>query len=233
MSAAGGAIGTAIDAHNQAIGAAGAHATSVDGVARAYGGAGAAANSAASSFTAANAAAGGGGAKTSAEQYKEGFDKSKKEAEGGSKKMGSMDVVPNTDDVGELEDWLAGYESMYKVDFAKDSYGWGAAANSWVMGEYNATLKIAKAKAASKKKREDQEKAEAKKAENTTAPASLPTAAPAGASSGTSSSTGATYVSHITLPSGRKETMRFADAQSQSAGERLLRELAAGKGVAQ
>ena len=148
-----------------------------------------------------------------------------------------MGAVPNTDNVGELEDWLAGYEAMYKVDFAKDVGGWGAAVNSWVMGEYNATLKIAKAKAESKKRREDQEKAEEKsipapspqKSSSGAAPTLIPSpAAPAKSAGG-----GNTYISNITLPSGRKETVRFADAQSQSVSERLLRDLAAGKGVAQ
>ena len=73
-------------------------------------------------------------------------------------------------------------------------------------------------------------------AENATVVAPSPpggaqTSATSGASTGAGGTT--TYVSNITLPNGRKETMRFADAQSQSASERLLRDLAAGKGVAQ
>ncbi len=44
---------------------------------------------------------------------------------------------------------------------------------------------------------------------------------------------GNTYVSNITLPSGGTTTVKFADAESQSATERLLRDLAAGKGVVQ
>ncbi len=44
---------------------------------------------------------------------------------------------------------------------------------------------------------------------------------------------GATYISNITLPSGRKETVQYADPQSQATNERLLRDLVAGKGVAQ
>ena len=43
---------------------------------------------------------------------------------------------------------------------------------------------------------------------------------------------GATYVSNITLPGGKTEQVRFADAASQSAAEQLLRELAQAKGVA-
>ena len=49
----------------------------------------------------------------------------------------------------------------------------------------------------------------------------------------TSPSGGNTYVSNITLPNGSKTTVKFADAESQSATERLLRDLAAGKGVVQ
>ena len=43
---------------------------------------------------------------------------------------------------------------------------------------------------------------------------------------------GATYVSNITLPSGKTAQVRFADANSQSAAEQLLRELAQAKGAA-
>ena len=42
-----------------------------------------------------------------------------------------------------------------------------------------------------------------------------------------------TYVSNITLPSGRQMRLNHADQQSQSATEELLRELSAGKGVHQ
>lgn len=44
---------------------------------------------------------------------------------------------------------------------------------------------------------------------------------------------GATYISNITLANGRKETVRYADSQSQSVNERLLRDLAESKGVYQ
>ena len=55
-----------------------------------------------------------------------------------------------------------------------------------------------------------------------------------GMSTGQSSAVaGATYVSHITLPGGRKETVTYGDAQSQAINERLLRDLATAKGVAQ
>ena len=59
---------------------------------------------------------------------------------------------------------------------------------------------------------------------------------PSGSSSSSgSASGGATYISNITLPGpgGRRETMRFADADSQASNERLLRDLAAARGVAQ
>lgn len=41
------------------------------------------------------------------------------------------------------------------------------------------------------------------------------------------------YVSNITLPGGQRKSMRFADADSQATNDRLLRDLAAAKGVAQ
>lgn len=56
---------------------------------------------------------------------------------------------------------------------------------------------------------------------------------PASSAPVTSPSVGNTYVSNITLPNGSKTTVKFADAESQSATERLLRDLAAGKGVVQ
>ena len=43
---------------------------------------------------------------------------------------------------------------------------------------------------------------------------------------------GATYVSIITLSSGKTAQVRFADANSQSAAEQLLRDLAQAKGAA-
>lgn len=54
-----------------------------------------------------------------------------------------------------------------------------------------------------------------------------------GAAKPSQTSAGATYISNITLPSGQRETVRYADAHSQSANERLLRELATARGVAQ
>lgn len=50
---------------------------------------------------------------------------------------------------------------------------------------------------------------------------------------GGGAASGATYISNITLASGRKETVRYADSQSQSVNERLLRDLAESKGVYQ
>ncbi len=41
------------------------------------------------------------------------------------------------------------------------------------------------------------------------------------------------YVSNITLPGGQRKSMRFADADSQATNDRLLRDLAAARGVAQ
>ena len=43
---------------------------------------------------------------------------------------------------------------------------------------------------------------------------------------------GATYVSNITLPSGKTAQVRFADGVSQSQAEEILRQLAAAKGAA-
>jgi len=55
-----------------------------------------------------------------------------------------------------------------------------------------------------------------------------------GSSEGSSQGAGATYVSNITLPGAQRPVaLRFADAQSQSAAEQLLRDLAAARGVAQ
>lgn len=80
-----------------------------------------------------------------------------------------------------------------------------------------------------KNKNEPPAKEQAKSAP---APVQAPASAP-WQSGGTASVGGDTYISNITLSSGRKETVRFADAQSQTSTERLLRDLAAGKGVAQ
>ena len=41
------------------------------------------------------------------------------------------------------------------------------------------------------------------------------------------------YVSNITLPGGQRKSMRFADPDSQATNDRLLRDLAAARGVAQ
>ena len=51
---------------------------------------------------------------------------------------------------------------------------------------------------------------------------------------GTSGSSGASYVSHNYIP-GRSSpiTLNYADADSQRAGDELMRQLASGKGVAQ
>lgn len=51
--------------------------------------------------------------------------------------------------------------------------------------------------------------------------------------SSANSGAGVAYISNITLPSGQRATVRFADADSQATNERLLRDLAAAKGVAQ
>ncbi len=251
MGAAGGAIGTAITAHNQAIGAAGAHATSVDGVARAYGGAGAAANSAASSFAAANAAA-GGGTKTAAEQYKEGFDKAKAQAEKTNNRKagdtgGDGTIIPVFETMAELDT----YVERWKADFREDNREFiGSTEYIW----YQRMMDQAHKKAAQALKSREavkeagrkaaEEKAKAEKAEERPLPAptpspqksssgAAPTLIPSPAAPAKSAGGGNTYISNITLPSGRKETVRFADAQSQSVSERLLRDLAAGKGVAQ
>lgn len=59
------------------------------------------------------------------------------------------------------------------------------------------------------------------------------TSATSTTASTSTASGGNTYVSNITLPNGSKTTVKFADAESQSAAEQLLRDLAAGKGVVQ
>ena len=69
------------------------------------------------------------------------------------------------------------------------------------------------------------------------APAASPAPAPSSSTSstaGTSGSSGASYVSHNYIP-GRSSpiTLNYADADSQRAGDELMRQLASGKGVAQ
>jgi tape measure domain-containing protein len=59
------------------------------------------------------------------------------------------------------------------------------------------------------------------------------TSATSTTASTSTASGGNTYVSNITLSNGSTTTVKFADAESQSATERLLRDLAAGKGVVQ
>ena len=84
---------------------------------------------------------------------------------------------------------------------------------------------------------EGQQKASPKQDEATAEPAaSRTTGSTHTSSTHTGSSTGGggvSYVSNITLQNGQRKSVRFADADSQATNERLLRDLAAAKGVAQ
>ena len=198
---------------------------------------------------AANAAA-GGGTKTAAEQYKEGFDKAKAQAEKTNNRKagdtgGDGTIIPVFETMEELDM----YVERWKADFREDNreflgsteYVWYQRMMDQAHKEAAQALKSREAvKEAGRKAAE--EKAKAEKAEEKYAPApspqksssgTAPVSTPAPAAPTKSADGGNTYISNITLPSGRKETVRFADAQSQSVSERLLRDLAAGKGVAQ
>lgn len=67
---------------------------------------------------------------------------------------------------------------------------------------------------------------------STTAPASVPGASPEGGAGAKPGAGGASYVSNITID-GRRRSVGYADRQSQLAGDALIRELVAAKGVAQ
>lgn len=67
---------------------------------------------------------------------------------------------------------------------------------------------------------------------STTAPASVPGASPEGGPGAKPGAGGASYVSNITID-GRRRSVGYADRQSQLAGDALIRELVAAKGVAQ
>lgn len=85
--------------------------------------------------------------------------------------------------------------------------------------------------------RELEEERKGKNASSTSTTAPAPSAQPAASGgrsgSGSSGASAPSYVSNITLTTGRTETVRYADAQSMSVNERLLRDLAEGKGVYQ
>lgn len=79
--------------------------------------------------------------------------------------------------------------------------------------------------------REIEEEKAGKKTGRTSTTASVePTQSSGSRSTGVS---GSSYTSNITLTDGRKATVRYADSESLSTNERLLRELAEGKGVYQ
>lgn len=255
MDAAGSAIGTAIAAHGSAVGAAGKHATAVDGVARAYGGAGAAANAAAGSFAKAAAAKKGADTSSRGEKLAEGVQ----EIGSGGYQFRNKDGLTSDTKGNAQQQWVwtrgaiieylnqAGLDEKLSEDLAQQfsnpdgSVDYKASGAQLKWGGKHSTLSEALGKMVDYYKYDQSGKHEAeqrteflngsqKKPDPATTPAPAPTSS--GASSGAGAG-GNTYISNITLPSGRKETMRFADAQSQSTGERLLRDLAAGKGVAQ
>ena len=196
--------------------------------------------------------AAGGGSKTAAEQYKEGFDKAKAQAEKTNNRKagdtgGDGTIIPVFETMAELDT----YVERWKADFREDNREFiGSTEYIW----YQRMMDQAHKKAAQALKSREavkeagrkaaEEKAKAEKAEERPLPAptpspqksssgAAPTLIPSPAAPAKSAGGGNTYISNITLPSGRKETVRFADAQSQSVSERLLRDLAAGKGVAQ
>lgn len=79
---------------------------------------------------------------------------------------------------------------------------------------------------------EGEQKASAKQAD-ATPDSRTRTTSSAPTSSGTSTGGGVSYVANITLPGGQRNTVRFADADSMATNERLLRDLAAARRVAQ
>ncbi len=252
---------TAVDGHAKAAGAAGAHAEAVDGVARAYDSAGAAAGGAANKFEAVPSDGGKTFAPSvepmptngkdlkgfSSEAQKKKYSMSEPEPPKEKKTGGDGTIIPVFETMAELDT----YVERWKADFREDNREFiGSTEYIW----YQRMMDQAHKKAAQALKSREavkeagrkaaEEKAKAEKAEERPLPAptpspqksssgAAPTLIPSPAAPAKSAGGGNTYISNITLPSGRKETVRFADAQSQSVSERLLRDLAAGKGVAQ
>jgi tape measure domain-containing protein len=140
-----------------------------------------------------------------------------------------------------LEEQLAERLSKQFLDSNGDvPYLASEAQKQWA-GRYG-TLSEALGKMAQYYKYNDQGKADAQQMQEqagtkpaaSSAPAAAAPAPQASASHSAGMSGGSTYVSNITLPgSARPVSLRFADAQSQSAAESLLRDLAAARGVAQ
>jgi tape measure domain-containing protein len=128
------------------------------------------------------------------------------------------------------------FNAKIKLEAYRTNYG-NVARSQQSLNEQNALLQTVQRLEEKLRARqaEGEQKAPPKQADVAPEPAA-PRSPSSGSGMHAGGSTGGgsvSYVSNITLPGGQRKSMRFADADSQATNDRLLRDLAAARGVAQ